>query len=762
MNRISESKRLMLETRYKKELNFLLEKAVKQKIYTGRVDEGVWDSIKHGLAKLTSLRKMLPSSKRDAAEKQIQAIIDRADAASNKAFSELSKTLKASGYPNQKSADEFLAQTMEIGKIYDSIVASAEAGETDPAIANEMIKDLRKMMQYYMDYELESVYKRLSEAEGDVPAEETGPLAGDKKTMSMEELRSTLAPKLLGLSGLAGIVAGVLMHTDWFYNLVMKTNIVDMRQSVIEEFKQSLNRTLQVQPGEGPTQALGRFFFGDAKHYKPNTPLSELLSDMKEFGLTDEDLATLGRGDAMDQSVWLDNWKNFQQDPSQSLAKIFGAKGRKEIPWDVDPKKMVNITDTITTTVVKTIGHRFKRTALTGIGAMIGAKALGAASVLLPAVGVALVTSGAAVYFLRKHGQKYSRLATLDGLLQRMEDVDPSKVKKKLPDTGGDGSGPTDGGDGGDGEGKKSGGDGEVIHIFRKGPHKFIGRGKKDMNLVDKLMGGDVGLPSWAVKDVTNRIKQELENKGFVVKEGFDIANLLEKKKKKKKKEKPRNVADAVPATRPDTTRTGGGERAARATMDAAGRVGPAMDRDVAGPGDNRGKIARMVIEFGSDTTVVKDGKTLRFSRKQLFDKPDEFIAALSPEEKALLMRLPEDPQRERSKFDFFKMTTDQRKELYLKMKQGKVDFEKEFRNQPKAKELATDKFFISDLRDILETGHTAHGEQPIDPEIIRDAMESISDYLSDYLDDAGVVMRETVELNRWSVLAGIKTVLRG
>jgi hypothetical protein len=760
MNRISESKRLILETKYKKELNFLLEKAVKQKIYTGRVDEGVWDSIKHGLAKLTSLRKMLPSSKRDAAEKQIQAIIDRADAASNKAFSELSKTLKASGYPNQKSADEFLAQTMEIGKIYDSIVASAEAGETDPAVANEMIKDLRRMMQYYMDYELESVYKRLSEAEGDAPAEDAGPLSGDKKTMSMEELRSTLAPKLLGLSGLAGIIAGVLMHTDWFFNLVMKTDIIDMRQSVLENFKQSVNRVLQVEPGEGPTEAIGRWFYGDPQHYSPYAPFSDILNDMKKFGLSDEDLASLGRGDAAHQAAWLEQWKNFQEDPSQSLAKIFGAKRRKEIPWDVDPAKMVNISETITTTVIKTIGGRVKRTALTGIGAMIGAKALGTASVLLPAVGVALVTSGAAVYFLRKHGQKYSRLATLDGLLQRMEDVDPSKIKAKVDDEGGAEDDSAEGGAGE--EEKKSGGNGEVVHIFRKGPHKFIGRGKKDMNLVDKLMGGDVGLPNWAVKDVTNRIKQELENKGFVVKEGLNLENLLEKKKKKKKKEKPRKTPDAVPAKKSDTTRAGGATRSAKAAQDAREKVGPAMDRDVAGPGDNRGKIARMVIEFGSDTTVVKAGKTLRFSRKQLFDNPDEFIAALSPEEKALLMRLPEDPQKERSKFDFFKMTTDQRKELYLKMKQGKVDFEKEFRNQPKAQELATDKFFISDLRDILETGHTAHGEQPIDPEIIRDAMETISDYLGDYLDDAGVVMRETVELNRWSVLAGIKTVLRG
>ena len=71
MNKMTESKRLVLEQKYKKELGSLFEKAVRQKIYTGRIDEGLWDSIKHGMAKLTSLRKYLPSAKRDAAEKQI-------------------------------------------------------------------------------------------------------------------------------------------------------------------------------------------------------------------------------------------------------------------------------------------------------------------------------------------------------------------------------------------------------------------------------------------------------------------------------------------------------------------------------------------------------------------------------------------------------------------------------------------------------------------------------------------------------------------
>ena len=749
MNKMTESKRLVLEQKYKKELGSLFEKAVRQKIYTGRVDEGLWDSIKHGMAKLTSLRKYLPSAKRDAAEKQIQAILDKADQASSKAFSDLGKKLKAAGYPNQKDPQEFLAHTLEIGQIYDSIVASVEKGETDPKVANEMIKDLRKLLQYYMDYELESVYKRLAEAEDpSVAAEEgeaEGPLTGGKNTMSMEELKSTLAPKLLGLGGLAGILAGVLMHSDWFYRLIMKTEIIDMRQSVLDEVNTSISQAITVGPGEGPTQAMGRWFFNDPNHYGPNVPFQELLDDMKEFGLSDEELASLGRGGPQEQAKWLANWKQFQQNADLSLGKVFGAAGRKEIPWDVDPSKIADISRTISTTVVKTIGGRVKRTALTGIAATIGSKALGAASVLLPAVGIALVASGAAVYFLRKHGLKHSRLATLDGLLQRMNDVDASMVKDKE-------TAPEDIGAVGDSSAGEVGAEekpkaSKTVYVYKAGEHEFTG---DTDSLTSKLRGLD--LPNWAVRDITSRIKQELETKGFVVKESVDAQDLLEKKRKKK-----RSNFD-----KPEITKKGGATRSAETAKKAREAVPAAMDRDVAGPGDNRGKISRMVIEFGSDTTVVKNGKTLKFSRKQLFDNPDEFIAALSPEEKALLMRLPEDPQKEQSKFDFFKMNTDQRKELYLKVKQGKVNFEKEFKNQPKAKEITTDTFYMSDLRDILETGHTGHGEQPIDPEKIRAAMKTIESYLRKYLSEVGVQLREAREFDRWSVLAGIKSVLRG
>ena len=753
MNKINESKIKVLERKQTRYVQKLIEQAAIQQLQKGKVDEGVWDSIKYGLAKLTSLRKKLPSKKRDAAQAQIDKILARADSASNAAFADLYQELKASGYPNQKSADEFLAQTNKIGSIYDSIFASATRGETDPRIANDMIKDLRKVLQFFMDHELESVYKRLAEAEGESEDPTAGPLTGGFDTDAMKELRSKVAPLVLALGGMVGILGGALMRTDWFFDLITESIWEDgLPQSEVVDV---IVDKIGPEQGEGVSQMVGRLVFQDPNHYGPNTKVSELLAGMKSINLSPEALASLGEDPYNFEPVW----KALTSDPSATLGKVFGSTTPGGMEWSVDPSKVINVVEQITKTVYVPVKKTIlKRGAAAVLGAG-GAAYLAPASVLLGALGIGLVASGAAVYFLRKHGQKYSRLATLDGLLQKMKDVSSTETSPTPPSEPREPSAP----DTGTEDETATGGAGETVHIFRKGPHKHLVSGREGINLVDRLMG--TGLPSWAVRIITDRIKKELEKGGFVVKEGLESEDILERRiraRRARRRETPRKPADAIPAERPDTTRIGGGVRAARAAVDAEDRVGAAFRRDMLGPGDDRGKIARMVIEFGSDTTVVKDGRTLRFTRRELFDNPDRFIAALSPEEKALLMRLPENPNRERSKFDFFKMTTDQRKELYLKVKQGKVDFERDFRIAPRAREPEAGKMFMSDIRDMLETGHTALGEQPIDPQVIRAAMLQIQDYLGEYLKDAGIVMRETIELNRWSVLAGIKPLLRG
>jgi hypothetical protein len=774
----------------------VLEEIIDKHLRESRIDEGLWDKIKNKVFSLIGTWEkgggiMGRGERTKKAEAQVDAILAKADSESSKALGTMYKELKAAGFPNQENKEEFLQQAGGIYDFYANVKAAVEKGELPAEVANIIIKDLRAIMQKFIDYDLYDGYKHFTEGVHkkhhkmiietnkrirrklrllrEQEEAEQPQVSGTKETSVMKSMKSDLLPGMLARGGAAAILAGLAAQSDFVQNIftewVNDPEIVSETYPVATRVLKAAQK-VAIPKGAGLIKLLGFITGLGNKAFDYGQPFSKVYDTIiSKFGSVEnlDSMVAFHSGKLAEALNWMHDSVPANATFGQAVKLAVQHFGNDNIGVGAGGSDMLGVkegeviakewaTEFVDVSQSFIRDRLVKKATRTGVALAIGGPAL-------VKLGIAMALTGLGIKLLRVKGLSSSRLAALNGILEKLDDLPDSGITKDdASDSAEDNSA-----EGGAGEEeKKSGGNGEVIHIFRKGPHKFIGRGKKDMNLVDKLMGGDVGLPNWAVKDVTNRIKQELENKGFVVKEGLNLENLLEKKKKKKKKEKPRKTPDAVPAKKSDTTRAGGATRSAKAAQDAREKVGPAMDRDVAGPGDNRGKIARMVIEFGSDTTVVKDGKTLRFSRKQLFDNPDEFIAALSPEEKALLMRLPEDPQKERSKFDFFKMTTDQRKELYLKMKQGKVDFEKEFRNQPKAQELATDKFFISDLRDILETGHTAHGEQPIDPEIIRDAMETISDYLGDYLDDAGVVMRETVELNRWSVLAGIKTVLRG
>jgi hypothetical protein len=212
--------------------------------------------------------------------------------------------------------------------------------------------------------------------------------------------------------------------------------------------------------------------------------------------------------------------------------------------------------------------------------------------------------------------------------------------------------------------------------------------------------------------------------------------------------------------------------------------------------GATNNKLLNAIQEFASDTTVegkfkkiVKTGdeerehvfkKQAPFTRKQILDDPQKFLDALSPEEKMLLLRLPDNPNVEPSKVDFFRMTTDERKEMYNKVKTGRIDFGaneevdtgrnkekskkgekergqgREYKLPSKAKETKAGEFQISDLRDILRTGHTRENEnekdfqgkkiirKPIPDEKIRSAQKAITSYLSPYLKNAGVTLRES------------------
>ena len=117
----------------------------------------------------------------------------------------------------------------------------------------------------------------------------------------------------------------------------------------------------------------------------------------------------------------------------------------------------------------------------------------------------------------------------------------------------------------------------------------------------------------------------------------------------------------------------------------------------------------------------------------------------------------------------------------------------REYKLPSKEKQTTAGEFQISDLRNILRTGHTVPQEdgvdtlgrplpkrRPIPDEKIRAAQKAITSYLSPYLKKAGVALRETQldniaigfineinnrcdnslfesKMNRWKLLANIK-----
>ena len=715
----------------------LTESQIDEILREQKIDEGLWDSIKHGLAKVTSIRKKLPfgSEKRAAADKQYQAIVDKADNEFSKQINALSKELKAKGFPNQKSSQEFLGDAHTLAGIYDTVVKSAKDCKIPKEVANEVIADLRKMFEYFIDHELESVYKRLAEAE-----EAEGPLTGTSDTQAKKELYSTTAPKVLAALGALGLGFGWLVGQPWFIAMFKSPKTLTTLVKVITTLhKKGVTEHLAVLLGR-PGANLSGMTVGAMK------------AGLKSHGLLDAsgqptrhllDLANNG-GNTNFLSWWNTNLAGTMHD-SETLAQAIPLSGAGAPGAGGDI-----FTKAVSTSVTKTIGG--------GTLSATAATALAAANPILLGLGAGLLASGAAVQILRKHGQKYSRLKSLQAILEEMVPVEDVKCGEVEPE-------PTEP-EPTEPEPTEPGGKGETIHVFRKGPHKFIGRGKSNISLLNRLQ--QAGLPNWAIKDLTDRIKKELEDKGFVVKEELD----LEERRSRRKdqgwgaRQGRSKRGDARAAARQRKANRQQPAKPVEPTIEPEGETSTSNTKPEpikASSTAINDKLSRFVVEFGQDTKVVDDkGKIHRFTRKELHSNPEKFLSTLSRMEKALLLRLPEDPDKEPSKFDFFNMSTDERRKLYLKIKQGKADYTRDFEIQPKAKELEKTKFFISDLRDILKTGHTAHKERPIEPDVIRNAMEQIRDYLSDYLEDAGVALRESIEIDRWSVLASIKPILRG
>lgn len=176
------------------------------KLDLDNLDEGMWEKIKGGLAKLGSYKKggvalaKLKTNRRDditgntigakfdrsgwnpanwelqtrwgvtkAAEAKIKAILEKEN---NQIIRDLDAQIKrmAPDFPNTTDQLKFVETVAAIGGVYDTIVAHSQLEPNDKNYltdvqANSLIDDLREYVKKFLDYDLSAVFSAFNEGE---------------------------------------------------------------------------------------------------------------------------------------------------------------------------------------------------------------------------------------------------------------------------------------------------------------------------------------------------------------------------------------------------------------------------------------------------------------------------------------------------------------------------------------------------------------------------------------------------------------------
>jgi len=749
-----------------KNMNKLTNDELKEMIRRELMEEGIWDSIKHGLSKLPNLERNKWSEANKAnAEKIAQLIDDNAD-------NEIGKVAKIlgdeagdfAGFPNMKSHMNFLEGVVELGAVYDTLLKrNKDDKEMWPAPRiNAYIANLRELVTRYLDYDLKAAYKHFKEnrdrvsdgfilenqkwvkaygfvsqlhrlpdrqqekfilenqdkverllevspfgkAKWEKEAEkmdaegegEQGPKEFESKTMA--GLKSKLLPGMLA----AGGASALLSNAGWLKDMIAGTpDDTSLTQFVKPEFETSVatqiaDKIETVPKGQGLTHVMGSLFFDDPTHYTASTPISTFMTDLNKLGVSAENpgpLTGLFADEAGVKHLW-SKWpgtdlgfKNLINNlgPNATLGDLFseqapgGSDGWAKL-FHLKPGATIGTTvaKTITNIALKTMG---KQAAIAGGSAALGT----AAGAVAAGLGLGAIAAGAAVYGIRKKGQKSSRAQVLNDLLQTMQPVKPATQQEAAVEDETQAPSP--------GEAEVEAGEEEVetteegglgtIHIYRPG-------GEDNDSLSQVLKG--IGIPRWAHDRVTARIKKELETSGFEV---LQEATRKLKPLPMKQRKKPSGKGVRGTLKRP-----------------WAGEV-PAM--------------------IGNEPKS-KSAKDIRGAtpRDPFAGEEDEMDLGLAPDEK---------PAGE---------TKSQRDKRLAKEKEsGDLEAPSDLKKVDRGTSPEKKTFKISDISDILKgAGTDADDEAVTDPvpqEKIRPTMKAIAKYLGPKLKQAGIKMRESVLL---------------
>ena len=424
------------------------------------LDEGIWSKLKYGLGKLGSLEKggKLFGGKKAKAEAYAQKIAPALQSASGKVVQDLLGKLKEEypGFPNMEDNVEHLGALMQIGVAYDSVVAAVEAGDMEAVAANELIKALRDVVEYYRDNELADVYKHFKEG---------------KETLSEVNLNRLI-------------------------RLVNKGNMSPM------DAIRRIEKSGGMRPGAkraamDQIKTIGKNLYGPGAGTAAGGGTAAGSAGGAGGAAGGAGGAAGGAGGAAGAAPNL----------GQSMQPALGQSMQPGMAS------------------VKTVGS-----GATSLGA--GATAAYWASVL----GIAAVASGAAIYALRKKGEKSSRTQQMDALLDTMTEVDVSQTPTLAAAVGQEVT---------DGEGEEEGGPTERgdIYVFR-------GKGDLDKGVGIQSQLAKAGMKGPEMSAMLKGLRADLSAAGFNVmeeakRETISLQNTLaavEKIQDPKHKEAAKNI----------------------------------------------------------------------------------------------------------------------------------------------------------------------------------------------------------------------------
>ena len=421
------------------EIDLILEDINKELL-----NEGWWETTKYALSKLGRYKadgKILGKTQSTAnAEGKIRDLLTKKG---NEIIQQLDRDIREidSEFPNNKSRVSFLRCIILVSQAYDSIVASTKLSPTDTKFlpidaANVIIGDLRTYVKKFLDTDLTAAFSVMDHQniEGDLITEDElldeAPVKGKGETTKklkqagktgtfdssrMKTLKSNKLPLLL--SGLGVSLGGLswLMNSQWGERLIE----VPTEEEKIKYLKNTIGT---IQPGQGLTQWLNMF---EGTGLNPNSTPQQFLDAVTKVGNGDLDK---GIGALTEQGGIFRNPDVAKQVLEQIKNNPDGYKSLGEMfkgDWAGTGR---SIGDTLVTvpggSVVETIAEKVTvpilRTAFTKF-------LIGAASPIVGALGIGLVTAGALVKGMRIKGQKQSRAKTLNDLYQSLVDLKPTQ-----------------------------------------------------------------------------------------------------------------------------------------------------------------------------------------------------------------------------------------------------------------------------------------------------------------------------------------------